>query len=266
MRNKAAEARTKRAAATLAAEEAFSRAPLPGVGAEAWRTLWEAARRYAVEVAYPDRVFPPTDSESYCVLCHQTLPAEAAARMADFDRFVQADTSAAATLAEDALAAALQVLQTSRVRLQEFPLRHQLALRAPQVGAAVLRSLAVARERRRLCLTAPETLPEDLPASAPDPTPAIRELATGMDRYAEELKAAADPAGRQRLEQERDALHDRKALGVLLPKARDEVARLSTPGPFDQAWTRSSDQTVGTVPPSMTNSAPWIAAARSEAR
>ncbi len=33
-----------------------------------------------------------------------------------------------------------------------------------------------------------------------------------------------------------------------------------------RAWTSANDQTVGTVPPSMTNSAPWIAAARSEAR
>lgn len=42
--------------------------------------------------------------------------------------------------------------------------------------------------------------------------------------------------------------------------------RRSSKGSQHSHFVHASRQTVGTVPPSMTNSAPWIAAARSEAR
>jgi hypothetical protein len=55
----------------------------------------------------------------------------------------------------------------------------------------------------------------------------VRRCAEDTARYAEDLAAAADIAGRKRLEDERDALRDRKALDDLLPKAKAEVTRLA---------------------------------------
>jgi energy-coupling factor transporter ATP-binding protein EcfA2 len=45
----------KREAAEVAAKQAFSRAPLDGIGSEVWRQLWEQARKYSQEEAYKDR-------------------------------------------------------------------------------------------------------------------------------------------------------------------------------------------------------------------
>src|SRR3546814_6032820 len=68
MKTLADAARDKRAAADLAARETFDGLSIPGVGGETWRALWEAARRYSEQTAYPGAPFPPTGDEA-CVLC-----------------------------------------------------------------------------------------------------------------------------------------------------------------------------------------------------
>lgn len=223
----AEDARNKRATATLAADAAFGTSAVKGVGEATWRALWEAARRYSVEVAYPESPFPPEAGQALCVLCHQSLPESATTHMRGFDNFIKADTEKLADEAERDFKEALQALENSPVRISSFPLRRQISLNAPAVGAAVLRSLACARLRRRICL---DSIDSDdtvhMPEAAPNPVSALRQLAADTLRYADELTAAADPAGRQRLEDERDGLRDQKALEVLLPKAKAEVARL----------------------------------------
>lgn len=223
----AEDARDKRAAAKLAAETAFGDAVVPGVGENTWRALWEAARRYSVEVAYRGQPFPPDMTDPHCVLCLQTLPEDALARMGAFERFVQADTERVAGEAEREFQAALGALEAAAIRIATFPLRRQLALKSKATGAAVLRALATARLRRRIALSSlDETSTVHMPDAAPDPVPAVRQVVTDMQRYAGELTAAADPIGRKVLEGKRNALRDRKALKVLLPKARAEIDRL----------------------------------------
>lgn len=224
----AEDSRDKQAAAKLAAETAFGDAVISGVGEKTWRTLWEAARRYSVEVAYPRQPFPPEATDTHCVLCLQTLPEDAAARMAAFECFVQADTEKAAGEAAREYQVALRAVETSPIRIAAFPLRRQLALKSKATGAAVLRALAAARMRRWIALVSvdePGTV--HMPDSAPDPVPAVRQVVADMERYAGELMAAANPTGRKVLEDERNALRDRKALSVLLPKARAEIDRLA---------------------------------------
>lgn len=221
------DARNKRAAATLAADAAFGTNAVKGVGEATWRALWDAARRYSVEVAYPERSFPPAAGEAHCVLCQQPLSDSAASRMSGFDKFIKADTEKLAEEAERDFKDALRELEDNPVRISSFPLHRQIRLRAPTVGAAVLRSLAAARLRRRICLDSLDSATiVPVPDAAPDPTAALRQLAADTLRYADELTAAADPEGRQRLEEERDGLRDRKALDFLLPKAEAEITRL----------------------------------------
>jgi AAA domain len=244
----AEDAREKRGAATFAAEAAFGRAPIKGIGGAAWRTLWEAARRYSEQVAYPERPFPPAAGEALCVLCHQTLLEEAATRLGSFERFVKADTEKLAQGAERSFEETRLALTSKPVRIAAFPLRRQLAVRAPSVAAAVLRSLATARLRRFICLSSLDQsgtvqMP-DLPA---DPVPLVRQLAKDTARYAEELAAAADLAGRKRLEDERDALRDRRALDVLLPKARAEVARLAQLDRIAKCLTETGTKAITTL-------------------
>jgi len=244
----AGDARDTRAAARLAAENAFGDAVLPGIGEKAWRTLWEAARRYSLDVAYPGQPFPPEPGEAHCPLCLQSLTDDAATRMRAFEEFIQADTEKAAGEAERNFQIALSALEDAPVRIAAFPLRRQLALRSQGAAAAVLRALATARLRRRVAIDATAgAVPVALLDVAPDPVPAVRDVVADMLRYAGELTAAADPAGRKVLEDERNALRDRKALDDLLPKARLEVDRLAQLGRLSKCLAETVTNAVTTL-------------------
>lgn len=70
----------------------FESEPLAGVGSSPWKILWESARRFSEEQAYPGRTFPVLEDESLCVLCQQTLDSDARKRHARFESFVKEDT------------------------------------------------------------------------------------------------------------------------------------------------------------------------------
>lgn len=78
----------------LAAEqhtESLRAEALPGVGGEPWRVLWDAAKRFSEEHAYPDQQFPVTGGDSRCVLCLQQLGESGSAALTRLDQFVKDD-------------------------------------------------------------------------------------------------------------------------------------------------------------------------------
>lgn len=228
LKSLASDARTKRAAAKLAADNAFGSAAIPGVGGEAWRLLWNAARRYSEEVAYAGQPFPHTEDGAVCVLCHEPLTAEAGGRLQTFEAFVRADTERLAQEAEAAFARALKRFHEAPVRATSHTaIRRRIAIANPALARSALRFLASARLRRRLCLLSlGNDDPLAVPALAPNPGADVRTLEASARSYAQELKDAADIDGRKRLEAERDQLSDRLVLADLIPKATAEIARL----------------------------------------
>ena len=60
-----------RTSAEKVSSNSFANEPLPGVGSQTWRAMWEAAEHYAQIEAYPDRDFPATEDDDVCVLCQQ---------------------------------------------------------------------------------------------------------------------------------------------------------------------------------------------------
>ena len=97
-----------RSAATLASAQQFAAEPLPGIGSVAWRALWDAARDYSVQEAYPGVSFPHTGDDAKCVLCQQDLDSDARVRLARFESFVRDQTDERATAAEEASSSARQ--------------------------------------------------------------------------------------------------------------------------------------------------------------
>ena len=93
-----AKAISLRAAATIAAGESFEAEPVPGVGSETWRVLWEAARTFAETEAHPSQPFP--SGADTCVLCHQTLDDNARTRFVRFEATVKDETERKAAAAE----------------------------------------------------------------------------------------------------------------------------------------------------------------------
>jgi hypothetical protein len=75
-------------AAAAASADLFSGDPLPNIGSETWKSLWEAARAYSTTV-YPETPFPATENGERCVLCQQELSSEAADRLRRFETFIK---------------------------------------------------------------------------------------------------------------------------------------------------------------------------------
>ncbi|WP_186133552.1 AAA family ATPase [Burkholderia gladioli] len=115
--NARGDAAEKRKAASDDAERVFANAPLDGVGKQSWRLMWDQARQYSEELAYPKRSFPAVDeNEDKCVLCQQPLDEAARTRLSGFEAYVKGGLETSAKAAEklrDALIKALPALPSA---------------------------------------------------------------------------------------------------------------------------------------------------------
>jgi hypothetical protein len=69
---------------------------LPGTGGQVWKLLFEAARRYSTEVAYPGEEFPPSGDGKVCPLCQEDLSASGAGRLKRFEDYIKNDVAKSA--------------------------------------------------------------------------------------------------------------------------------------------------------------------------
>lgn len=76
------------AAAKIASTQAFVDLPIPDVGNDPWRALFDAAKEFSTKIAYPAEEFPVTRDGAVCVLCQQPLSDNAAQRLQRFQEFI----------------------------------------------------------------------------------------------------------------------------------------------------------------------------------
>jgi len=88
---------------------------LPGTGGEAWKELFQAARKFSTE-AFPTKTFPDLGSESPCPLCQQPL-ADGAARLLRFEEFVQQEAEKTANARKKAMSEAQANFNAQNVSL-----------------------------------------------------------------------------------------------------------------------------------------------------
>jgi energy-coupling factor transporter ATP-binding protein EcfA2 len=107
----------KKEAYIIAQEKFKGNDPLKGVGSETWRTLWEAAKKYAITEVHPIVAnYPEAESAKTCVLCQQSLTQDAKNRLARFNTFITDETSKEFTEAERELN--LKILELDKSTLQ----------------------------------------------------------------------------------------------------------------------------------------------------
>lgn len=75
---------------------------LPGTGGDAWRELFEAARKFSLE-SHPDKQFPDLGEDATCPLCQQPLDV-GAQRLLRFEAFIQAEAEKVVQARRQALA------------------------------------------------------------------------------------------------------------------------------------------------------------------
>lgn len=215
--------------------QAFESEPLPGVGGSPWQFLWEAAKRFSVEEAYPDRSFPFVEEESRCVLCHQILEPEGQERLRRFEDFIKDDHQVK-------LDEARQVYDTLVGNLTEVPisteaveinLRDLESSHAEQIRGyeELLDRYQKAQETAFGTLSGtsplvfPDIEPADILAQLAQAAAKTRQAATDLgDRDAVKLHLAQVTARRQELDLLQDVFNARETITREIQRLQERTA------------------------------------------
>lgn len=231
LRQLAREASLARAAAAAASTALFQDEPIPHIGADAWRRLWESARAFSRGHEHEDRTFPPVEGE-VCVLCQQEIGHEAADRMSCFEAFVADDAKRQEADANAAYNEAIQTVRNNNLSRQEV--REMVVWVRDDLGdpdlARALRAYALPLLRRyRAVLRHHADTPD--PAYLPAPTAPTASLAVSiadLNKRAGGLQADAGSGAREALVAECDELADRTWLVGMKDDVVAEISRRRT--------------------------------------
>lgn len=209
------DSRLKAAAAKAFSDGQFDLSFLTGTGSGLWRDLWEAARIYSTDQAYPNLPYPKTDDLARCVLCQQELGTEG---VQNLNRFESYCTDRSQSLSKEA---SLK-LQGKKALIERLL---SLAPELTRVDADLTTGLTASDQLSlndyvtaldcrlvllRTNLTSEKwTVPDSL---RPPPTVMIARLAENLDNRAIEQDSAIDPVARVKLQTQRDNLKSRQWL------------------------------------------------------
>ena len=228
-----------RAASALASADLFSGEPLPEVGSDVWRTLWEAARRYSVEVAYPEREYPVTGADALCVLCHQELSPEASERLGRFEAFVRDASKTQEEAARVLYQSAWNASASSRIPMREIgafalTIRDELAdaaLASEVRACGVVNAWRLRAAFRRMDREKHLPLPK---ASVPT-LRALEAKASEIGQRAAALLSEKDSPEQLALKADRDELAAKLWLGTVKDDLLAQIKRLKAIDELNQA-------------------------------
>ena len=215
----------KAEAAKLASDALFAASPLPEIGQATWSSLWEAARKYSNEVAYPEKSFPDaTVGDDLCVLCQQPLSADAVQRRITFESFVKGTTKADEEKAAQAYDTLLAKTAAARVTVDSI--RQLRALIATEIGDIALADKARGDAIRALWRHRAFGREQAAPAvESGFPEAELSSLSMSLAKRAEQLSADQNSPQHLALVKEFDELKDRAALAPLLEDIKAEIKR-----------------------------------------
>ena len=214
-------------AARAAAAASFDREPIPSVGVEAWRILWEAARAYSQRHAYPGEPFPVVRDGAVCVLCQQELAPSARDRLVRFEVFVQQEAQRQLAAAEAAFVSARESLRLLVIELpDQANTVAELKEASERLAGAVSAFCEGLSKRRADALRGAETGVWE--SVTPMPVSPVNELAViTRDRRAQaaEVERTAAPVEREALQRELAELDARERLFLVRSDVVAEVER-----------------------------------------
>ncbi|MEA9797722.1 AAA family ATPase [Xanthomonas campestris pv. raphani] len=228
VRQAADEYRTAKAAAELAAQlHSEGESLLPGTGGDVWRELYEAAKRFSMQVS-PGKTIVDLTPEDACLLCQQPLQ-EGAARMHRFEAFVQAE-------AENIHAAKKAALAVVYVPMTKHPIAFALdealllALRSEDEGIAedLPTHETALLDRQQSIRKAAESNDWSVVLSlATSFSQRLSLLSVQLDLSAKALEEASDEAARKAMQAELGELDARAQLGLVKDAVLSAVAKLA---------------------------------------
>ncbi len=224
-----AEEAERKAAEALQAGETL----LHGTGEQIWKALFDAAKRYSVEVAYPGQDFPHTAISAVCLLCQQPLEETGRERLKRFEQYVRDDVARMAKEQRHKLEAAKVKIERADLRIgldnaleEEIRLLDNTLL---PIAAAFESSLETRRNQFLASLDSHDW--SVIPELAENPRTRIRKLAAGQLRASRVFVRAVDQEQRRKLTVKRNELAARQDLSksldavlALLQRMKDKTA------------------------------------------
>ena len=215
--NARTEGRRKSEEAKRLREATFPEGMLAGTGWEPWKALWESARLFSQELAYPDKVFPVVEEGAHCVLCQQDLEHAAVHRMKQFEAFVASTTERELQRIREnfvRLRKAFTELRTVNEAVEET--LKEIRIEHEAIADTIAAALA-ANEGRRTTVVAALTDDKDLAADSSALVSIVREteaLAKEVEARIKTLRTSATDETRKRMTAEAQELCARKLLAT----------------------------------------------------
>jgi energy-coupling factor transporter ATP-binding protein EcfA2 len=225
----------------------FPAGVLEGTGSEPWSVLWESARRFSQELAYPGQKFPVVENGAHCVLCQRDLDHATSHRLKQFEEFVASTAERELREAGEhfsRLRKAFVDLKTSpdsvEETIKEVRIEHEAV--ADALGAAL-----AASENRRNAVVLALSADTDL---APD-CPALVSFSRDADALAEQLEervrtllGTSTDDIKKRMTTEVQELRARKLLASHVELVLNEIERKKKIAAYELCLNDTKTQTI----------------------
>lgn len=230
---------------------AFSDLPIQGVGNNAWKVLWESARKFYNESTQSES-FPNVSDGSSCPLCLQDLEDEARERFTKFEDFVKNDIQKSFDEAKEKYESAIEYLNRLDFNFEEQnPISlelNELIENYSEKQAKYLSALSEQKEYIIGLFNSMKTI-EDINAIEVDSTPKtlIKELNKSLSEVNEKLKVQSIDEDLKPLLKELNQLIGEKKIYEYKPKLAREIYRQKRVGLLNQCVGKCNTRTITTL-------------------
>lgn len=193
--------RSAKSAAEMAAKDFNEKGGLlPGTGGEGWRTLFEAARKFALD-AYPEKTFPYLGIGALCPLCQQPL-IDGEARLRHFEEFIKQEAEVLSQKCRRNLYEAYKSIEDNSVRLDiDAAIYEEIDALDPGLSREIKDFESELVRRREAILSSVKSNEwGGLDSFALDPLPRIKGIISRMREEVDSLEKLSDEKTRNILQ------------------------------------------------------------------
>lgn len=230
---------------------AFSDLPIQGVGNNAWKALWESARKFYNESTQTES-FPNVSDGSSCPLCLQDLEGQARERFKKFEDFVKNDIQKSFDEAKEKYESAIENLNRLDFNFEEqAPISLELNELIENYSEKQVEYLNVLSEQKEYIVglfNSMKTI-ENINAIEDESTPKtlIQELINSLSELNDKLKAQSIDEDLKPLFGELNQLNGEKKIYEYKPKLAREIYRQKKVSLLNQCISKCNTRTITTL-------------------
>ena len=202
---------------------------LPGTGGPLWKSLFEAARKYSTEAAYPKHKFPYSGDDALCLLCQTPLNA-AGERLERFEKYIKDDVAKTANEKRVALDNTIKEIKDfDSTIVQDSELLDEIRQRNENIARDITKFQESINERKDWLLCALKNNTWDNPPKLESNFyQDLRNFGAEKLREAHMYIKATDRANKEKLQKELKELKARQKLNESYEQVSNLIKRMKT--------------------------------------